>query len=73
MTTTEAAVEFVLRAATRAPSVHDTRPWRFVVAAPHVELHLAAATERRATHRRPFEQDPLVAVTALADRDGVTS
>lgn len=40
-TITDLAVfESALRAATRAPSVHNTQPWRFVVAPPHVELHL---------------------------------
>jgi nitroreductase len=29
-----------LRAATRAPSVHNTQPWRFVVASPLIEVHL---------------------------------
>ena len=40
MITTDAVVEYALRAATRAPSVHNTQPWRFVVAAPRIELHL---------------------------------
>lgn len=40
MTTTDAVVEYALRAATRAPSVHNTQPWRFVVVPPRVELHL---------------------------------
>ncbi len=33
-------IERALQAATRAPSVHNTQPWRFVVAPPYVELHL---------------------------------
>ncbi|MFI7680441.1 Acg family FMN-binding oxidoreductase [Actinophytocola sp. NPDC049390] len=33
-------IEQALWAATRAPSVHNTQPWRFVVAPPYVELHL---------------------------------
>ena len=41
MTTTDLAVfDRALRAATRAASVHNTQPWRFVVAPPHVELYL---------------------------------
>lgn len=32
--------EDAVRAATRAPSVHNTQPWRFVVAPPFVELFL---------------------------------
>lgn len=44
MSTTDAllnsAIEQALRAATRAPSVHNTQPWRFVVAPPLVEVHL---------------------------------
>ncbi len=40
MTTTDAALELALLAATRAPSVHNTQPWRFVVTLPHIELHL---------------------------------
>ena len=40
MITTDAVVEYALRAATRAPSVHNTQPWRFVVAPPRIELHL---------------------------------
>jgi nitroreductase len=40
MITTDAAVEHALVAATRAPSVHNTQPWRFVVTPPHIELHL---------------------------------
>jgi nitroreductase len=40
MTTTDAVVEHALLAATRAPSVHNTQPWRFVVAPPLIELHL---------------------------------
>ncbi|TDV44093.1 Acg family FMN-binding oxidoreductase [Actinophytocola oryzae] len=39
MTTTE-VIEQALRAAVRAPSVHNTQPWRFVVTQPLVELHL---------------------------------
>jgi nitroreductase len=35
-----AVIERALRAATRAPSVHNTQPWRFVVAAPLIEVHL---------------------------------
>lgn len=38
--TLSAAIENALRAATRAPSVHNTQPWRFVVDAPVVEVHL---------------------------------
>jgi nitroreductase len=37
---TTAVIEQALRAAVRAPSVHNTQPWRFVVTAPLVELHL---------------------------------
>ena len=40
MSTTDAVVEHALLAATRAPSVHNTQPWRFVVAPEHIELHL---------------------------------
>jgi len=40
MNKTDAVIEQALRAAVRAPSVHNTQPWRFVVAAPFVELHL---------------------------------
>lgn len=35
-----AVFDRALRAATRAPSVHNTQPWRFVVVPPHIELHL---------------------------------
>jgi nitroreductase len=35
-----AVIESALEAAVRAPSVHNTQPWRFVVAMPLVELHL---------------------------------
>ena len=44
MTTTgdplSAVIARALRAATRAPSVHNTQPWRFTVAAPLIEVHL---------------------------------
>jgi hypothetical protein len=33
-------IERALRAATRAPSVHNTQPWRFTVAGPLIEVHL---------------------------------
>jgi hypothetical protein len=33
-------IDRALHAATRAPSVHNTQPWRFVVAPPHIEVHL---------------------------------
>jgi nitroreductase len=33
-------IEAALRAATRAPSVHNTQPWRFVTGPNHIELHL---------------------------------
>jgi nitroreductase len=33
-------IKQALRAAIRAPSVHNTQPWRFVVAGPDIELHL---------------------------------
>ncbi|MGB3444164.1 MAG: nitroreductase [Actinophytocola sp.] len=33
-------IEAALRAATRAPSVHNTQPWRFVAGPNHVEVHL---------------------------------
>lgn len=43
-TTTDATlhevVDRALYAATRAPSVHNTQPWQFVVAPRHIELHL---------------------------------
>lgn len=35
-----AVIDHALEAATRAPSVHNTQPWRFVMTPPHVELHL---------------------------------
>jgi len=38
--TLSAVIENALRAATRAPSVHNTQPWRFVVDAPVIEVHL---------------------------------
>lgn len=34
------AIDRALVAATRAPSVHNTQPWRFVVTPPRVELYL---------------------------------
>jgi hypothetical protein len=44
MNITDAVIEQALRNAIRAPSVHNTQPWRFVVARsfaqPHIELHL---------------------------------
>ncbi len=44
MSTTDATpaevMEHALHAATRAPSVHNTQPWRFVVSSGTVELHL---------------------------------
>jgi hypothetical protein len=44
MNTTDAALSTViddaLYAATRAPSVHNTQPWLFVVSPPHIELYL---------------------------------
>jgi hypothetical protein len=39
-TTLSSVVEPALAAAVRAPSVHNTQPWRFVVALPWIELHL---------------------------------
>ncbi|MPZ81795.1 MAG: nitroreductase [Actinophytocola sp.] len=39
-TTPHEVIDRALHAATRAPSVHNTQPWRFVVAPPRVELHL---------------------------------
>lgn len=43
MSTTDAVphgvVDRALRAATRAPSVHNTQPWRFLVAPARIELH----------------------------------
>ncbi len=39
-TTAPALVDHALRAATRAPSVHNTQPWRFVVAPTSVDLYL---------------------------------
>jgi nitroreductase len=39
-TALSSVIEQALRAATRAPSVHNTQPWRFVVAGPLVEVHL---------------------------------
>jgi nitroreductase len=33
-------IEAALRAATRAPSVHNTQPWRFVTGPNHIEVHL---------------------------------
>jgi nitroreductase len=38
--TLSAVIDRALYAATRAPSVHNTQPWRFDVSPPHVELHL---------------------------------
>lgn len=38
--TLPAVIEQALLAATRAPSVHNTQPWRFVVASPLIEVHL---------------------------------
>jgi len=35
-----AAIDRGLRAATRAPSVHNTQPWLFVVSPPRIELYL---------------------------------
>lgn len=40
MSTTDAVIDQALRAAIRAPSVHNTQPWQFVVAPPFIELHL---------------------------------
>jgi nitroreductase len=40
MNTTDAVIQQAVRAAIRAPSVHNTQPWRFVVASPLVEVHL---------------------------------
>jgi hypothetical protein len=44
MTTINAAmpavIETALRAAIRAPSVHNTQPWRFVTGPSRIELHL---------------------------------
>jgi hypothetical protein len=40
MNTIDAVIEQALRAATRAPSVHNTQPWRFVVASQLIEVHL---------------------------------
>jgi nitroreductase len=36
-------IEAALRAATRAPSVHNTQPWRFVAGRNHIEVHLDRA------------------------------
>jgi nitroreductase len=35
-----AVIDDALHAATRAPSVHNTQPWMFVVTPPYIELHL---------------------------------
>lgn len=38
--TSSAVIEHALHAATRAPSVHNTQPWLFVVTPPRIELYL---------------------------------
>jgi len=40
MSTIDAVIGPALLAATRAPSVHNTQPWRFVVAVPLIEIRL---------------------------------
>ena len=40
MNDTDAVIGQALRAAIRAPSVHNTQSWRFVVTSPAVEPHL---------------------------------
>ncbi|MFL6123614.1 Acg family FMN-binding oxidoreductase [Actinophytocola sp.] len=43
MKTTDAVIQQALSAAILAPSVHNTQPWRFVVASPFVKVHLDEA------------------------------
>jgi nitroreductase len=38
--TLSALIDSALYAATRAPSVHNTQPWQFVVSPPRIEVHL---------------------------------
>ena len=42
-----AETQTLLRAATRAPSLHNSQPWRFAVGPRHVELYVDAARQLR--------------------------
>ncbi len=55
-------VETVLSLATRAPSIHNTQPWRWRVAADHLELH--ADPERALPRTDPDARDLLLSCGA---------
>jgi len=79
-TALSAVIDSALHAAIRAPSVHNTQPWLFVVTPPYIELHLdrdrvlavADPDAREAQLSCGAALFNLAAAVRAADRDVVT-